>query len=227
MQECQPKRVCYNEVMEEKINFIKQWIGTGSINIFGLPMSGKDTVGMRLAEALGAKFLSSGLIIRAVEKDEHKDLTSRGILVPTEAFYEMVLPYFEREDLKAYPLVLSSVGRWFGEELKVIETAKKTEHPLKVVVALNISEVDVTERWEVARTTGDRGERSDDNSLEVFKTRIEEFKLKTLPVLMRYQQMGMLVSVQADQTREQVFQEVVEKIYQYAQAHPNKTPAKS
>ena len=41
-----------NVTFEEKINTIKSWLGTGSINIFGLPMSGKDTQGLRLAEAL-------------------------------------------------------------------------------------------------------------------------------------------------------------------------------
>ena len=58
--------------MEEKINTIKNWLQTGSINIFGLPMSGKDTQGIRLAEALNAKFLSSGMIIRAAEEEQHK-----------------------------------------------------------------------------------------------------------------------------------------------------------
>ena len=38
--------------MEEKFEKIKEWLGTASVNIFGLPMSGKDTVGMRLAEKL-------------------------------------------------------------------------------------------------------------------------------------------------------------------------------
>ena len=54
--------------MEEQLQKIKTWLGTGSINIFGLPMSGKDTVGIRLAERLGAKFLSSGIIVRAIEE---------------------------------------------------------------------------------------------------------------------------------------------------------------
>ena len=45
--------------LNEKLEKIKSWLGTGSLNIFGLPMSGKDTVGMRLAEDLQAKFLSS------------------------------------------------------------------------------------------------------------------------------------------------------------------------
>jgi cytidylate kinase len=56
--------------MEQKIEIIKNWLGTGSINVFGLPFSGKDTVGIRLAELLGAKFLSSGLILRAAEKED-------------------------------------------------------------------------------------------------------------------------------------------------------------
>ena len=72
--------------MEEKIETIKEWLGTGSINIFGLPMSGKDTQGIKLAEALGAKFLSSGLIIRAMEKDERGGMQPREM---AELFYHI------------------------------------------------------------------------------------------------------------------------------------------
>ncbi|MBQ3310141.1 nucleoside monophosphate kinase [Candidatus Saccharibacteria bacterium] len=200
--------------MEEKIAAIKNWLGTGSINLFGMPMSGKDTVGIRLAEDLGAKFLSSGLLIRAVEKSENRDLTASGKLIPTEEFYDIVLPYFQREDLKPFPLVLSSVGRWKGEENTVMSAAEAAEHPIKVVVALNISESDVMERWRTAQALGDRGDRPDDNKIEVFQTRIDEFKSKTLPVLMHYQQLGMLVSVQADMSRDEVYQAVVEALYQ-------------
>lgn len=202
--------------MEEKIATIKNWLGTGSINIFGMPMSGKDTVGIRLAEDIGAKFLSSGLLIRAEEKSENRDLTSSGKLIPTEDFYDIVLPYFEREDLKPFPLVMSSVGRWKGEEDTVMKAAEAAEHPIKLVIALNISESDVMNRWQTAKTLGDRGERSDDGKIEVFQTRIEEFKNKTLPVIMRYQQMGLLVSVQADMSRDDVYQAVVDAIYQRA-----------
>ena len=78
--------------MEDKISAIKKWLGTGSINIFGLPMSGKDTQGLKLAEALDAKFLSSGLIIRAKEKETEKGYSEHGALIPTNVFYEWVLP---------------------------------------------------------------------------------------------------------------------------------------
>ena len=82
--------------MEEKIAKIKAWLGTGSINVFGLPMSGKDTQGIRLAEALDAKFLSSGMIIRSMEKKAQLNTTGNGELTPTDLFYEWVLPYLER-----------------------------------------------------------------------------------------------------------------------------------
>ena len=53
--------------MDAKIAEIKKWLMTGSINIFGYPMSGKDTQGVKLAEAVNGKLLSSGIIIRANE----------------------------------------------------------------------------------------------------------------------------------------------------------------
>lgn len=87
--------------MEQQIQQIKTWLGIGSINIFGLPMSGKDTVGVQLAEKLGAKFLSSGMIVRAMEKATNQNLTGSGELMPSNIFYDWVLPYFERQDLSS------------------------------------------------------------------------------------------------------------------------------
>ena len=145
--------------MEEKIETIKEWLGTGSINIFGLPMSGKDTQGIKLAEALGAKFLSSGLIIRAMEKETKNNFSKTGALIPTNLFYEWVLPYFERPDLFKYPLVLSSIGRWHGEEDQVMSVAAGSGHEIKAVIILNISEADVERRFDQAKILDDRGER--------------------------------------------------------------------
>lgn len=203
--------------MEEKISTIKKWLSTGSINIFGFPMSGKDTQGVKLAEAIGGKLLSSGIIIRANEEERHKNLTDKGNLIPTDIFYEWVLPYFSREDLKKYPLVLSSIGRWFGEEDTVMDTAKKTGHEIKAAVLLNISEADVMDRFHKLQTLNDRGDRRDDKDLEVFKNRLEEFRTKTMPVLEHYKDLGLLVSVNGDQSREEVFEEMIDKLYEFAQ----------
>lgn len=202
--------------MEEKISYIKKWLGTGSINIFGLPMSGKDTVGMRLAEEIGAKFLGSGIMIRAVETEQKKSLTSNGELIPTNMFYDIVLPYFGREELKGTGLVLSSIGRWSGEEVEVMRAAREGGHEIRAVVLLSLSEKEVRTRWEVAKTLGDRGLRADDADPKVFETRIREFHEKTMPVLQKYNELGLLIQVKAEMSREEVYQMVIESLYTYA-----------
>ena len=209
--------------MEEKIAFIKEWLGSGSINIFGLPMSGKDTVGIKLAESLGARFLSSGMIIRAMEQEKGEHYTENGALAPTDVFYDWVLPYFAREDLRENALVLSSVGRWSGEENEVMNAAAEAGHPIKAAILLNVSEADVQVRWEAVRDAGVREtgqeatKREDDKSRGIFGTRIKEFMEKTMPVIQHYQALGLLVQVRADMTREEVFAELINQLYNFAQ----------
>ena len=210
---------------EQKLLTIKQWLGTGSINIFGLPMSGKDTVGVRLAESIGGKFISSGLIIRSNEATTNRSYTEKGELTPTDIFYDWVLPYFDREDLKGFPLVLSSIGRWFGEEDTVMDRAKTSGHEIKLAVVLNVSEADVTNRWETVATLKDRGMRKDDESPEVFQKRLKEFREKTLPVLLHYRSLGKLIEVRADMDREAVFNELVNQIYNYIEKNQQQSPA--
>lgn len=199
--------------MEEKIATIKEWLGTGSINIFGLPMSGKDTQGVKLAEALGAKFLSSGIIIRAMEEGIKQHYTADGSLLPTDLFYEWVLPYFKRPDLANYPLILSSIGRWSGEENQVMSVAAESKHDIKAVIILNVSEADVEKRFEESKILEDRNDRLDDKNIDIFRNRLREFRKKTMPVIQHYGSLGLLVNVNGDQPRGDVFNEIVEKLY--------------
>ena len=204
--------------MDEKVAKIKEWLGTGSINVFGLPYSGKDTVGLRLAELIGAKFLSSGLILRAAEKEDKelaKELAA-GNLAPTDTFRRIIMPYFSRNDLADFPLVLSSVGRWEGEEYDVIAAAANGGHPIQAVVLLNVSEAEVKNRWEASKVLQDRGERKDDESERILDTRIKEFIEKTMPVIETYRKRELLVPVSANTDKDSVFNNVVEGLYEMA-----------
>lgn len=206
--------------MEEKIDLIKKWLGSGSINIFGLPMSGKDTQGVKLAEALDAEFLSSGMIIREMEKETNQNLSGDGSLIPTNVFYDWVLPYFERRDLFGKPLILSSIGRWSGEENQVMSVAKGADHEIKAAIVLVISEDDARERFNEAKVLGDRGERADDNDISILETRLQEFREKTVPVLKHYQSLDLLIKINGSQTREEVFNEILERLYERASKSP-------
>ena len=201
--------------LNEKLEKIKSWLGTGSLNIFGLPMSGKDTVGMRLAEDLQAKFLSSGIIIRAYEAEQNEDMTGSGKLIPTNTFYDIILPYFSREELRNDSLVLSSVGRWSGEEDKIMEAAKAGGHEIKAVVLLDLTEEEVKNRFEAAKDLNDRGERADDANIEVFETRLAEFREKTMPVLNHYDELKMLVKVPAIGSRDEVYVNVIDRLVEF------------
>lgn len=201
--------------LNKKLEKIKSWLGTGSLNIFGLPMSGKDTVGMRLAEDLQAKFLSSGIIIRAYEVEQNEDMTGSGKLIPTNTFYDIILPYFSREELRNDSLVLSSVGRWSGEEDKIMEAAEAGGHKIKAVVMLDLTEEEVKNRFEAAKTLNDRGERADDSNIEVFETRLAEFREKTMPVLNHYDELKMLVKVPAIGSRDEVYANVIDRLVEF------------
>lgn len=211
--------------MEEQLKYIKEWLGTGSINIFGLPMSGKDTVGVELAEKLDGKFLSSGIIIRAMEKATGQNVTGSGALIPQNMFYDWVLPYFEKQELWTFPLILSAIGRWEGEEDQVLSVAKASGHPIRAAVVLNLTEQNAIDRWEAAKLLNDRGLRPDDADPEVFRNRINEYREKTLPVLRHYQELSLLVPVSVDDlSRPQVFAKVVDTLDKFARRTGNLTP---
>jgi adenylate kinase len=199
----------------DKLAKIKAWLGTGSLNVFGLPMSGKDTVGERLAKDLDAKFLSSGIIIRAFEAEQNQNMTGSGQLIPTNTFYDIILPYFSREEMKNDSLILSSVGRWAGEEDKIMEAAKNGGHEIKAVVLLDLTEADVKNRFEAAKKLNDRGERADDANIEIFETRIREFNEKTVPVLNHYDELKLLIRVPADESRDEVYLSVIDKLVEF------------
>jgi adenylate kinase len=199
----------------DKLARIKSWLGTGSLNVFGLPMSGKDTGGERLAKDLGAKFLSSGIIIRAFEAEQNQNMTGSGQLIPTNTFYDIILPYFSREEMKNDSLILSSVGRWAGEEDKIMEAAKNGGHEIKAVVLLDLTEADVKNRFEAAKELNDRGGRADDASIEIFETRIREFNKKTVPVLNHYDELKLLIRVPADGSRDEVYLSVIDKLVEF------------
>jgi adenylate kinase family enzyme len=190
---------------------IKKWLGTGSVNIFGYPFSGKDTQGRMLAELIGAKLIGGGEILRSNKTPNHiKEHLATGELTPTHDYLNIVLPYLQKEEYKNRPLILSAVGRCKGEEADVIEATNKAGHPLKAVIFLNLSEQEVWRRWKASEKKN-RGDRSDDKD-DTLKVRIKEYKLKTLSVIGSYKQIGLLIEVNAAPDAQTIFKEIIDKL---------------
>lgn len=192
-----------------EINSVKKWLGTGSINIFGRPFAGKDTQGKILADLFNGTLLGGGDILRgSVIPDHVKKLLDAGFLAPTEDYINIVLPYLRQEAFKGRPLILSSVGRWHGEEEGVLNAANEAGHELKAVIYLSLEEDFVRSRWEAQDHTTSRGHRADDTR-EVLEIRLKEFREKTLPVIEYYRQRGLLIEIDGTQSVDAVTKQIV------------------
>ncbi|MGI0133781.1 MAG: nucleoside monophosphate kinase, partial [Candidatus Micrarchaeaceae archaeon] len=183
--------------MSYDLGQIKRWLGTGSINLFGRPFAGKDTQGRKLAELFNAPILGGGDILRGAGMPESiKAIMTSGELIPTKDYLELVLPYLHQSEFVGKPLILSSVGRWHGEEAGVLEATAAASHPLRAAIYLKASESTIRKRQLASQKLGDRGRRADDNKLQI---RLEEFENKTLPVISFYRDEGLLIEVDANQ----------------------------
>jgi len=201
----------YNLLMNnDSASTILHWLQTGSINIFGVPFAGKDTQAARLGKLLNAPVVGSGQILRGHHEEKRiKELSSTGELFPSDYYFSIVLPFLSKPEFANKPLVLSSVGRWSGEEEVILDSAKKAGHPLKAVVLLKLENDEVYRRFELSQKNKDRGLRHDDAE-HLIDVRLKEFSKKTMPVIEAYRRKGLLLEVNGMQSLDDVTQEMVE-----------------
>ncbi len=204
--------------MNEQIQTIAKWLGTGSINIFGRPFAGKDTQGRILADLFGGELVSGGDILRSYHDQETlKKFMSAGELIPSDLFLDIVLPFMSQPIFSEKPLILSSIGRLEGEEHTILEATMGSGHPTLAVILLQLPEERVWQHFEAAKALNDRGARADDTS-DVLKTRLHEFQTKTVPVIEFYRQKGLLTELDGSQTREQVTSDILASLLKLAAA---------
>jgi adenylate kinase family enzyme len=201
-------------ISADHLQKIKNWLGTGSINIFGLPFSGKDTHGHSLSKLFEAPLLSSGEVFRSSRDlltPEDLTILDTGGLPPSDVFLKLFTPYFSKDEYKGNPLILSSVGRWIGEEQGILKAASDSGHPIKAVIYLHLSETIVYERLRNATQSGDRARPED--SEEHIQTRFNEFNDKTLPVIEEYRKLGLLIEVNSDATKSEVLESILARLF--------------
>lgn len=192
--------------------YIKKWLGSGSINVFGMPFSGKDTHGKEIAIMLNGPLIGGGDILRSNVVPAHvTDAINKGHLAPTEDYKSIVLPYLAQEKYTGKPLVLSSVGRWIGEEKSVLDATESAGHPIKCVILLHITKKEVWERW-----TNSERERHDDQAEHILEKRFAEFEEKTLPVIEEYRKHGLLLEIDGRPSKEIVTADIINQLYNLA-----------
>ena len=194
--------------MQEQIALIKNWLGSGSINLFGLPFAGKDTQGKKLADLLGGELISGGDILRHTTNQQVLDIMAAGGIIPSELFEEIVIPYFARPEICDKPLILSEVGRMLGEEQVILRATQQTNHTTKAVILLSLHDDEVWQRFDASQVSHDRGNRADDNK-NVLQNRLDKFHSKVEPVLNIYRDMGLLITIDGSLQPQQVTENIL------------------
>jgi adenylate kinase len=196
---------------------IKHWLGTGSINLFGRPLSGKDTQAKILSELLDAPIIGGGDIIRkSQEAAELNQYISDGKLAPQKDYLDLIIPYLSRAEFKDKPLVLSSLGRWHGEEEPILNAAKESGHPIKAIIYLSVPDDIIHQRLVDARKIGSRESRPDDHPDALLK-RLKEFNAKTIPVIDYYEGKGMLIRIDGTKSPQEVSSRILTILHNLAE----------
>jgi len=197
------------DILSRQLYDIQEWLGSGTLNFFGKPFSGKDNMGKKLGARLGVTVIGDGDILRNsyIPRAIRAEM-DRGALISSEVYSNIVLPYLGQAAFHGKPLLLSAVGRASGEEEGVLAATEAAGHPTKAVVHLHINE---SEAFRRLHDTPDRG-RSDDNDTTL-RARLEAFQKETVPVLNNYDAMGLLIHVDANGPKEIVFNSLVQQLH--------------
>ncbi len=205
--------------MDKQVHKIKEWLGAGSINIFGRPFAGKDTQGRILADIFGGSLISSGDVIRHNhDNPKLQSVMASGGIISSELFVEIVIPYLSSAEFNGKPLILSEVGRLEGEDDAVMRATEQSGHQTKAVVFLDLAPETVWDRFESSQAEHDRGNRADDKK-NVLQTRLDKYQDLVIPVIENYRQQGLLVEVDGSQPLEQVTKSILSSLHELAVNH--------
>jgi len=198
---------------------------------------GKGTQGRKISERFNIPYIATGDIFRENIRKETplgkkvKNILKEGKLVPDELVNEIV--FDKINNLEGF--VLDGFPRTLFQAEQLEKFLKSRNNPLNFVIYLTLPEETIVKRLtgrricpkcgrvyniyfnppkndEVCDFDGERLIQREDDSLEVVKRRIEEFKRNTLPLVDFYRERKILFEIDGDGTVDEVFNRIVKII---------------
>jgi adenylate kinase len=198
------------------------------IILLGPPASGKGTQGRRLAEAQGLDYLSTGALLREVLRsggpiaEQVAPVLAVGGYVSDELMCDILEDWLGRHPggwvLDGFPRTLGQddfLNRWLAGRSQAIDGAIALDVPKEELVSRIEGRVECPAcGWSgqvgqlgdgfLCPSCGVKAARRDDDSLENFLRRHEEYVQHTVPVIERYRGLGMLAPVDATRPIDEV-----------------------
>lgn len=172
--------------------------------LIGIQGAGKSTQGNLLSTHLKIPYLSSGHVFREMAKEKTrlgrylKETLNAGILIPDDMTIEIINEYLSKEEYKK-GYILDGFPR-------TVVQAEKFQNGVDAVIFLDVSDKEAL--WRISGRVSDR----EDETLQAIRTRIEMFHKFTEPVIEYYAKHDKLVKIDGEQTVDQIFKELLEKI---------------
>jgi adenylate kinase len=176
--------------------------------ILGPPGSGKGTVSKKLAERNGFVHISTGDLIRNSDDKELKKLVSGGNFIPDRLMVRML-----RKEMGKINFSNGVIIDGFPRNLKQVKLLDsllgKMGVGLSHVLFLDLKEEKAKER---ILKRAEKENRQDDKDPEVIAKRFQEYQEKTSPLIDKYKKSRKLVTVDASEGSESVYDSVVKKL---------------
>ena len=176
--------------------------------ILGPPGSGKGTVSKKLAERNGFVHLSTGDLIRNSDDKELKKLVSGGNFIPDRLMVRMLRKEMGRIDF-SNGVIIDGFPRNLKQVKLLDSLLGKIGVGLSHVLFLDLKEEKAKER---ILKRADKENRQDDKDPEVIAKRFKEYQEKTSPLIDKYKKSRKLVTVDASEGSESVYDSVVKKL---------------
>jgi adenylate kinase len=188
-----------------------------NILLLGPQGSGKGTQAKRISAEYGIPHIATGDMLRAAIASaiplglQVGPILERGELVPDELMIDLIRERLEEPDA-AEGFVLDGFPRTMAQADALDSMLREIGRELTVVFALQVSDEICIERL-LKRA---REEQRTDDTPEAIRTRLELYHRETEPLIEHYRTLGVLISIHADGTPNEVFAEIQAALEQVA-----------